>query len=196
MWGRILYVKDKIMLFFIQSKFHYFGKSRIVFPFKTKNQHMISIGDGTIILGYGWIQGQVAANVDLKEGQSAVTIGSNCYIGHFSHIIGSKSIIIEDNVLIADKVCIEDCTHLWEDIEKPIKEQPVLFVGEVRIKQGAWIGEGVTILPGVTVGLNSVIGANAVVTKSVPDYCLAAGNPAKVIKKFNFETKQWVNLKD
>jgi len=191
MLNRFNLIIDRVLLFFIRSRFSHFGKSRIVFPFKTKNQHMISIGDGTIIHKYGWIQGKVANNVDYKERLPAVTIGNNCYIGHFSHIIGSKSIRIEDNVLIADKVCIEDCTHSWEDISKPVKEQPILFAGEVRIKQGAWIGESVIILPGVTVGTNSVIGANSVVTKSIPDYTLAAGNPAKVIKKYNFEIKKW-----
>ena len=192
MLNKFRFIKNKILLLSIRNKFHSFGKSGINFPFKTKNQHMISIGDGTIILEYGWIQGQVAVNVDYKEAQPTITIGNNCYIGHFSHIIGSKSIIIEDDVLLADKVCIEDCTHAWEEIEKPVKNQPILFVEEVRIKRGAWIGEGVTILPGVTVGMNSIIGANSVVTKSIPDFSLAVGNPARVIKRFDLEIKKWI----
>jgi acetyltransferase-like isoleucine patch superfamily enzyme len=191
MWRKFKNIKDQILLLFIRNKFYRFGKSRISYPFKTKNQHMISVGSGTIILEYGWIQGQVACNVNYKEGLPSVIIGDNCYIGHFSHIIGSKSIIIEDNVLIADKVCIADSTHTWRDIDKPVKEQPILFVDEVKIRQGAWIGEGVTILPGVTIGLNSVIGANSVVNKSIPDYSMAVGNPAKVVKKYNYKSKKW-----
>lgn len=196
MLNRFNLIIDKFLLLFMRNKFNHFGKSRIVFPFKTKNKHMISIGDGTIIHKYGWIQGQVANNVDYKEISPAVTIGNNCYIGHFSHIIGSKSICIENNVLIADKVCILDCTHGWQDIHLPIKDQPINFVDEVVIKEGAWISEGVTILPGVTIGKNSIIGANSVVTKSIPDYSMAAGNPAKVIKIYDIESKQWKKNKN
>lgn len=186
---------NKILLLFVRNKFNHFGKSKIVFPFKTKNEHLISIGDGTIIHKYGWIQGQVAANVNYKEIYKTVTIGNNCYIGHFSHIIGSKLIRIEDSVLIADRVCILDCTHSWQDIHKPIKDQPIIFVDEVVIKQGAWVGEGVTILPGVTIGKNSIIGANSVVTKSIPSHSMAAGNPAKVIKRYNIDSTKWEKIK-
>lgn len=195
MLKRFNIIIDKFLLFFVRNKFSHFGKSRIVFPFKTKNEHMISIGDGTIIHKYGWIQGQVAINVNYKEISQTVTIGNNCYIGHFSHIVGSKLIRIEDNVLIADKVCILDCTHGWQDIHKPIKDQPINFIDEVVIKQGAWVGEGVTILPGVTIGKNSIIGANSVVTKSIPNHSMAAGNPAKVIKRYDINSKKWVNEK-
>ena len=134
------------LLVFVRNKLSHVGKSRIVVPFTPKKDHMISIGDGTIIHKYGWIQGQVAINVNYKEISQTVTIGNNCYIGHFSHIIGSKLIRIEDSVLIADRVCILDCTHGWQDIHKPIKDQPINFVDEVVIKHGAWVGEGVTTM--------------------------------------------------
>ena len=62
--------------------------------------------------------------------------------------------------------------------------------GKVRIGSGSWIGENACIL-GVIIGKQCVIGANSVVTKDIPDYSVAVGIPAKVIKKYNFETQQW-----
>jgi acetyltransferase-like isoleucine patch superfamily enzyme len=179
---------------FIKHRFYNFGKSKIIFPFKTKLEHMISIGDGTIINKYGWIQGQNVCNKDSHHDGLAITIGNNCYIGHHVHIIGSSSIIIEDNVLIADRVFLQDCSHSWEDVTTPIKDQPIKFIGEIKIKSGSWIGENVTILPRVTIGKNSIVGANSVVTKSVPDYSIAVGNPAKIIKNYNFENKKWEKI--
>ena len=54
----------------------------------------------------------------------------------------------------------------------------------VEIKDGAWVGGGVIILPGVTIGKNSIIGAGSVVSRSIPDNCVAVGNPCKPIKFF------------
>ena len=66
-----------------------------------------------------------------------------------------------------------------------------LSAKNVYIGNGCWIGEQVCILSGVSIGEKCIIGAGSVVTKSIPDYCIAAGNPAKVLKKYNFETKRW-----
>ena len=74
--------------------------------------------------------------------------------------------------------------------EKSYMRQP-LVSKPVSIGDGCWIGEKVCILPGVTIGKKCVIGAGSVVTKSIPDYSIAVGNPAKVVKQYNFETQHW-----
>ncbi|MBL4677498.1 MAG: hypothetical protein JKY70_15040 [Mucilaginibacter sp.] len=61
----------------------------------------------------------------------------------------------------------------------------------VIIEDNVWIGETVSVLPGVTIGKGSIIGASAVVTKNIPPYSIAVGNPAKVIKTYNFESNSW-----
>ena len=66
----------------------------------------------------------------------------------------------------------------------------------VRIGTGCWIGEKVIILPGVSIGEKSIIGAGSIVTKKVPSYSIAVGNPAKIIKKYNFSTHRWEHCKD
>ena len=62
------------------------------------------------------------------------------------------------------------------------------------IEQNVWLGEGVVVLPGVTIGENAIIGANAVVSKNIPAFSIAVGNPAKVIKTYNFEQKKWLAI--
>ena len=57
-----------------------------------------------------------------------------------------------------------------------------------------WIGEKVTVLPGITIGEKSIIGANSVVTKDIPPFCIAAGNPASIIKRYDFEKHEWVRV--
>ena len=64
----------------------------------------------------------------------------------------------------------------------------------VSIGKGCWIGEKVSIMPGVVLGNRCIVAANAVVTKSVPDYCMVAGMPAKIIKKYNFESHSWEKI--
>jgi lipopolysaccharide O-acetyltransferase len=75
-----------------------------------------------------------------------------------------------------------------EPQKRPLNSLPVI------ISKNVWIGESVSILPGVRIGKASIIGANSVVTKDIPDYSIAAGNPAKVIKKYNFATRCWERI--
>lgn len=108
-----------------------------------------------------------------------VSIESDCHIGCINKII------IGNNVLIASNVYISDHMHGlpdYSDIEiAPLKRQ-LSSKGPVIIGDNVWIGEKVIVLPGVTIGKNSIIGANAVVTKDIPEYSIAVGIPAKVIK--------------
>lgn len=120
-----------------------------------------------------------------------LVIGDGTYIGRFSHIYATSRIEIGKKVLIADKVYISDNLHSYENIEMAVIDQPVKQANPVFIGDGAWLGENVCVI-GASVGKNSVIGANSVVNKNIPDYCIAIGSPAIIIKRFNFEAGQWL----
>lgn len=92
---------------------------------------------------------------------------------------------IESDVLIGSCVHIYVSNHEYADISIPIAKQGHANVLPVYLRKGCWIGANVTILPGVEIGENTVIGANSLVTKSIPPYSVAVGNPAKIIKKLN-----------
>ena len=124
------------------------------------------------------------------EDNCLLEIGDGSIIGHFNHIYCTKSIKIGKKVLTADKVYISDNLHGFSDITIPILEQPIIQNGEVEIGDGTWIGENACIL-GVKIGKNCVVGANSVVTKNIPDYCVAVGAPAYIIKRYCFDSKEW-----
>lgn len=162
----------------------------IIFPsVRIQGKKYISILKKTTIQRQGWL---LALKID--EHNPVLSIGENCAIGDFSHITAVRSVIIENNVLIANKVYISDNVHDFKDINIPIIKQGVLFKSEVRIREGAWIGENVCII-GANIGKNSIVGANSVVTKDIPDYSVAVGIPAKIIKQFNLETNEWISIK-
>ena len=157
---------------------------------RIQGKKYISISNKTVIQRFGWLLALKIDNIN-----PVLEIGENCAIGDFSHIAAVRKVIIEDNVLIANKVYISDNVHTFEDVNKPIMNQQVAFKKEVIIRSGAWLGENVCVIA-ANVGKNSVIGANSVVTKDIPDFCIAVGCPAKVIKKFDFELQQWILVKD
>ncbi|EOK5756663.1 acyltransferase [Vibrio vulnificus] len=126
----------------------------------------------------------------VESDEPKLAIGNKCYIGYYSHIVSVKRVIIEDSVIIADKVYISDNIHSFDSISSPIISQPVKHHRDVIIRSGSWIGENVCII-GSVIGKNSVVAANSVVTKDVPDYCVVAGIPAKIIKRYCLETREW-----
>ncbi len=91
-------------------------------------------------------------------------------------------IIIESNVLIGSGVHMYVNNHRFDDKSLFISQQGWYDSKEILIKEGSWIGANAVILPGVSIGKNSVVGAGSVVTKNVPDFCVFAGSPAKLIK--------------
>jgi acetyltransferase-like isoleucine patch superfamily enzyme len=120
-------------------------------------------------------------------GCSQISIGSRVVIRPGTMLHGetktlAHSISIEDDVLIGCGVHIYVENHLFNDIGLSIIDQGHAQAQKVILKKGCWIGANVIILPGVTIGENSVIGAGSIVTKSIPDYTVAVGNPARVIR--------------
>jgi carbonic anhydrase/acetyltransferase-like protein (isoleucine patch superfamily) len=163
----------------IKSAFHSFGKrSRIGRGAKLVEPGLIEIGDFVSIGEQAWLN----AKDDRGDGQPTLKIGSNTYIGRQVQINAWRDVVIGNDVLIGDRVYISDADHNFKDNNAPIKRQGEHFKGTVVIESGAWIGIGAVILPGVTLGRNAIIAANAVVTKSVPDFAIAAGVPAIIIK--------------
>lgn len=177
-----------ITKFIYGRKFNHIGYRTIIFkPLKLVETSSISIGDKVTIAQYSWLMGNKDA------GQQTLSIGDRVSIGHFSHIIAKYNVVIEDHVLIADKVYITDCNHNYKNIAQSVIEQGICCAGEVRIGEGSWLGENVCII-GAKVGKHCVIGANAVVTDDIPDYSVAVGVPAKVIKRYDFNTEEWERI--
>ncbi|MGE7544932.1 acyltransferase [Sporosarcina newyorkensis] len=117
---------------------------------------------------------------------SNINLGKNVVIRPQCMLIADNEgeIVIKDDVLIAPGVHIYVNNHEFARIDIPINQQGYTPSQSVVIEEGAWIGANVVILPGVKIGKNAVIGAGSIVTKSIDSYCLAVGNPAKVIKEF------------
>lgn len=156
------------------------------------NEEYISIGSETLI-GPG-----VSLSAGMVPGQKCLTnpvvkIGDRCLIGKGSGIVGHFDITIGNDVWTGHHVYITDQNHGYEDVDRPISQQsqperPVV------IGDGSWLGYGAVVLPGVTIGKHVVIGANSVVTHDIPDYSVAVGSPAQVIKSYE-PGKGWISKK-
>ena len=180
-----------IFWFFYKNSFHFLSKSTLFnLPFRIDGSYGISIKDGT-----SFQKGILLYCCGIDNIQANLSIGRSSVFGYNNHITCVRSVNIGDFVLTANNVYISDNIHEYEDITKPIIDQPIKFKRAVEIGDGSWIGENVSII-GANVGRNSVIGANSVVTQDIPDYSVAVGAPAKVIKRFDFYLQEWVKVEN
>jgi acetyltransferase-like isoleucine patch superfamily enzyme len=147
---------------------------QIGFPATIKNPASISVGDMVVIREHAWLNCE-------KSDESTLSIGNRSYLGRFSHINASLSVVIEDDVLVADRVHITDLQHAHDDPSRAIIAQGLTDPDPVRIRSGSWLGVGAVIMPGVTIGRGAIVGANAVVTRDVADLEIVGGVPAAVI---------------
>ena len=117
-----------------------------------------------------------------------IIIGRNCSIGEYCHITAINKITIGNGLLTGRFVYIGDNSHgglSYEEADIPPAQRKLTTKGEVIIGNNVWIGDKAAVLSGVHVGNNVIIAANAVVTKDVPDNCIVAGVPARIIKKLS-----------
>ena len=119
-------------------------------------------------------------------------------IGDYTHVTSRVKIVgpvrLGNYVTIGSGAQITGLTHNYLDIDKPIAKQgvsPNLTV----IEDDVWIGGNSCINQGITIGSHCIVAAGSVVTKSVPPYCVVGGNPAKIIKKYDFPQKEWIKVK-
>lgn len=116
-------------------------------------------------------------------------IGNNSRIGISNTIIGP--VTIGNKVNIGQNVLISGLNHGYEDVTKAIADQGV-STAPVTIADDVWIGGNVVILAGISIGEHAVIGAGSVVTKDVSPYSVVVGNPAKIVKKYDFNLNAWI----
>lgn len=122
-----------------------------------------------------------------------IKIGENSEIGENSTISSHNMINIGEGVLTGPHVFISDHNHAYENPNAHIYTQGVKWEenDRVEIGDGSWLGTNTVITGNIKIGKQCVIGANSVVCKDIPDYCVAVGIPAKIIKRYNFETGSW-----
>lgn len=169
-------------------------KSRLFrFPIDIRNSKNIDYGH-SLTTGFN-CRIEAYPNNNNKN-RKILKFGNNVQINDFVHITAVEKVEIQDNVLIASKVFISDSNHgqysgdvhsspLEKPTERPLIAQPII------IESNVWIGESVCVLQGVRIGKGAIIGAMSLVNKDVPEYSIAVGIPAQVIKKFNFISNQW-----
>lgn len=124
----------------------------------------------------------------INNGVGDVIIGERTRVGISNVVIGP--VTIGNDVMFAQNIVLSGLNHGYEDINTPPSIQPV-SVKQITISDDVWIGANAVITAGVTVGKHSVVAAGSVVTKDVPPFSIVGGNPAKLLKQYNPETKQW-----
>ena len=148
----------------------------------------ISLGKGVHIRNNARIEGVAKYNSTLYNPH--IIIGENVGIEQNVHITCADLIEIGANTAIAANVTITDIHHPYDDISLPIEKQN-LKVNPVKIGRDCKIYNNAVVLPGVQIGDHVTVGANSVVNVSLPDYCVAVGSPAYIIKRYNFESQKW-----
>jgi len=166
--------------------------SKIGFPRQLDGARHITIGAGTRIQPSAWLSAY-----EEYAGQRftpRIVIGSNVYIGFFACITSIDEVRIEDDCVFSEFVYLSDHSHGFDPRNGPIGQQPLTRKGPVSVGANSFIGYHACVLSGVAIGRNCVVGANAVVTKSVPDFSMVAGTPARVIARFSHDSNRWLRV--
>lgn len=124
----------------------------------------------------------------INNGVGDVIIGDRTRIGLGCVIIGP--VTIGNDVMFAQNIVVSALNHGYHDISIPPRLQP-FETKPIHIGDEVWIGANSVITAGVEIGKHAVVAAGSVVTKTVPPYTVVAGNPARILKYYNAEKKQW-----
>lgn len=142
----------------------------------------IEIGARTMIGPYVTLSAGML--VPLDDGQDPLlSIGDGCVLGKGASIVAHERIVIGDDTMTGHYVYITDQNHGYEDLDVPIGKQ-MWKNNPVHVGPGCWLGTGAVILPGTTLGAHVVVAAGSVVRGEVPDFCVVAGTPARIVRRF------------
>jgi len=166
------------------QRFAAFGRGSMAAfpPGSVFGERWITVGEDTLIAAFVTLSAGMVPGQDLGP-VPVLRIGDRCVIGRGSHVVAHHSLVIGDDVFTGPYVYITDQNHGYADPEVPIGRQMPVNAA-VRIGSGSWLGAGAVVLPGACIGRNVVIAAGSVVRGTVPDRCVAAGVPARVVRAY------------
>lgn len=171
--------RAKVFSLLAGRAFASFGaRSVIEPPVRLNGERRIAIGNDVFVAAGSWLQ---VLNLDGEDGV-ALRLGDGTSLAGPCVLSAARSVTLGRKVLLARNVYIADHSHAFDDPERAVLDQGITRVAPVEIGDGAWLGENVVVGPGVCIGRGSVVGANAVVLADVPDFAVAVGVPARVIR--------------
>lgn len=186
---KLLRARARLFTLLIAPLLFEVGKGTVIIPpLRFYNLAGVRLGKQVLIHSYCWIQvvpGRRNADYPCLEIHDHAVIGMNATIS------AARKIIIGSHVLLGRNVYIADHGHEFRDIAKPVVEQGLRKIVEVSIGAETWIGQNAVILPGAHIGKHCVIGANSVVSTPIPDYSVAAGAPAKIVRRYDPAATDW-----
>lgn len=169
-----------------------FGRDIVV-----RHPHRIRVGPGAILDDHCVLDAKGAAEVGISLGSAviigrgtslsckggAIEVGDNTNISGNCMLISESKLVLGKNILVAG-MCylIAGGNHSFERTDIPVVRQPMVQKGGITIGDNCWLGANVTVLDGVTIGRDSIVGAGSVVTESIPEFAIAVGVPARVVK--------------
>lgn len=173
------------------------GNSKNIFIARRVQMH----GLNNIYIGNNCVIGEgttlTVNNRNISE--KTLIIGNNSYIGRNNFIAVGAKIVIKDYCIFGNNCSIMSSDHDFNNPLIPYAISGILTAKSISIGVNCWFGINVSILGNITIGHGCVVGANTLITKDIPPFSLVIGNPSKVIKRYNFHTKKWVegeNLDD
>lgn len=182
-------IRDYLSILFYRMLGAFFGSMgrsvRIIRPLRIFGAKYCHFGDNTVLQFGAYVAVQ-----KLHSEDPVLKIGPRTMIGNHSHIVVTKRVEFGAGVLTADRLFVSDNRHNYADPEVPIRDQGLTQLAEVHIGDGSWLGENVCI-SGASIGRQCVVAANSVVTNDIPDHCLAAGAPARIVKRYCPKRQGW-----
>lgn len=151
----------------------------------------VCIGENSLIGEQSWL------NVNGREvGFNHIQIGNYCYLGRRNLLSSSRELIIGDYVMTNNECKFLGSNHIFDNPMRPYITTGTTNDDIQKIGVNTWVGAGVIVLGAVTIGHGSIIGAGSVVTKDVPPFSMAVGNPCKVIKRYDFGAEEWIKIEE